>query len=340
VSLSLSLSLSLPLSLLLSLLLSLSLSLSLSLVHHQNAWDFSIHKTNEARDLRFAVASTLSVTLHEEHIAERSGVRSTGQRALLLLRRITGFLLYLMLQCTCWAAIMYLTAQSGALAGALQESYPALAGAGVATSAVPAAVSIINSMLPPLITAIVKLEKWDSAGKVAKQMTSRLYFAKIFNAGIQVFSYALLIDPVLFTSQQSVFDSSGSNGGSSGGGGGGGGSEGGSGGGGGMIGMLSDITFTSIRAAAQKKFEPPSTGLDDGVSGGGFACRGEMAAAGFFNLMLTEFVVGKVLAAATPLAMMQASKARGKPFVKGEFQVSRSVCGVHVCVHVCVRVCV
>ena len=77
-----------------------------------NAWDMAAKRSTEARDQRFAIGSTLSVTLHEETLAAKRGERTRAQRAVWVLRKVAGFLLYLTLQCACWAAIMYLTAQS------------------------------------------------------------------------------------------------------------------------------------------------------------------------------------------------------------------------------------
>uniref|UniRef100_K3WCX7 Uncharacterized protein n=1 Tax=Globisporangium ultimum (strain ATCC 200006 / CBS 805.95 / DAOM BR144) TaxID=431595 RepID=K3WCX7_GLOUD len=67
-----------------------------------------------------------------------------------------------------------------------------------------AVVTVINSILPTVISLLTKLEKWDDVGFSIKAMVTRLYLAKILNVLIQLFSYALLLNPYLLTSAQSV----------------------------------------------------------------------------------------------------------------------------------------
>ncbi|KAF1332859.1 hypothetical protein FI667_g3124, partial [Globisporangium splendens] len=69
---------------------------------------------------------------------------------------------------------------------------------------IPAVVTLINSILPTVISLLTKLEKWDDVGFSIKAMVTRLYLAKILNVMIQLFSYALLLNPYLLTSTQSV----------------------------------------------------------------------------------------------------------------------------------------
>ena len=62
----------------------------------------------------------------------------------------------------------------------------------------PAAVSIINVLQPPIITLLSKLEGWESGGSAVKWLVWRLFLAKLLNVLIQVLSYAELADPYLF----------------------------------------------------------------------------------------------------------------------------------------------
>ncbi|RLN51113.1 hypothetical protein BBJ28_00019842, partial [Nothophytophthora sp. Chile5] len=73
-----------------------------------------------------------------------------------------------------------------------------------ASSIVPAAVTVINALLPKLLSFLTAMEKWDDVGFAIKAMVTRLYLAKILNVLIQLFSFALLLDPLLLTSTQNV----------------------------------------------------------------------------------------------------------------------------------------
>jgi hypothetical protein len=266
------------------------------------SWDHSLARSSEVFDQKCAVEGAIAVTLQEDHVRSKRSERSRAQRCALYCRRFVGISLYFGLQCSCWAAILYLMGQSERLESLLEDTYPFLGA--VSASLVPASVSVINAVLPPLIGAIVKLEKYDDAGTIAKQMTIRLYFAKIFNAGIQVFSYLLLVDPVLYTRTTSVIDLdlgigsvfgdstpalNGEN-------------------------RQSTISISEIyvRKAAAKEF-----------NGFQYRCRSEQAAAGLFNLVVTEFLVGKILGVTIPYITEFVANARGKPSKKSEFRVDQ-----------------
>eukprot|EP00644_Phytophthora_capsici_P011868 jgi/Phyca11/72776/gw1.12.677.1 len=71
---------------------------------------------------------------------------------------------------------------------------------------VPAVVTVINAILPKLISLLTAIEKWDDVGFAIKAMVTRLYLAKILNVLIQLFSFALLLDPLLLTSTQNILE--------------------------------------------------------------------------------------------------------------------------------------
>ncbi|EGZ19256.1 hypothetical protein PHYSODRAFT_441591, partial [Phytophthora sojae] len=75
-----------------------------------------------------------------------------------------------------------------------------------ASSIVPAVVTVINAILPKLISLLTTIEKWDDVGFAIKAMVTRLYLAKILNVLIQLFSFALLLDPMLLTSTQNILE--------------------------------------------------------------------------------------------------------------------------------------
>jgi hypothetical protein len=110
--------------------------------------------------------------------------------------------MYFALQMSSWYVIIMLTTQSSQLQLLLSSKAPILAP--YSSSIVPAAVTVINSMLPAIISLLTKLEKWDDAGFAIKIMVTRLYLAKVLNVLIQMFSFTLLLDPYLLTSTETL----------------------------------------------------------------------------------------------------------------------------------------
>lgn len=110
--------------------------------------------------------------------------------------------MYFALQMSSWYVIIMLTTQSSQLQLLLSIKAPILAP--YSSSIVPAAVTVINSMLPATISLLTKLEKWDDVGFAIKIMVTRLYLAKVLNVLIQMFSFTLLLDPYLLTSTETI----------------------------------------------------------------------------------------------------------------------------------------
>lgn len=108
------------------------------------------------------------------------------------------------IQAASWYLIILLTTQSSELQ--LQIAARAAIFAPYASSIVPAVVTVINAILPKLISILTTIEQWDDVGFAIKAMVTRLYLAKILNVIIQLFSFALLLDPLLLTSTQNILD--------------------------------------------------------------------------------------------------------------------------------------
>ncbi|CAM9288208.1 unnamed protein product, partial [Discosporangium mesarthrocarpum] len=132
---------------------------------------------------------------------------SLDDKIRLYIHRMVGFSLYLVLQMSAWTGIIFLTAQADALANGLAEqlqavSWLATASGTIATSIVPATVTVINAIMPVLIKAITKLEKWDTEKTVTYMLTTRMFLAKILNAFIQALGYMILANPFFIATDQ------------------------------------------------------------------------------------------------------------------------------------------
>ncbi|CAM9811556.1 unnamed protein product, partial [Choristocarpus tenellus] len=128
--------------------------------------------------------------------------RSLQEKIKLYICRVVGFFLYIGVQGSAWTGIIILTAQADSLVEGLATHLQSLSGLSrasgvIATSIVPAAVTIINAIMPTLIKAITKFEKWDTEESVTYMLTTRMFLAKILNAFIQALSYMLLANPYL-----------------------------------------------------------------------------------------------------------------------------------------------
>eukprot|EP00903_Cladosiphon_okamuranus_P018655 g17170.t1 len=170
-------------------------------------WDNSLSNQQEVEDYRMSNGLAAANMLAEISQADASATRSLDDKIWLYGCRCFGFALYVGVQMAAWVAIIFLTAESDNLATGLAQQLQSVAwiseaAAVISTSIVPAAVTIINAIMPIIIKAITKLEKWDMERTVTYMLTIRMFLAKILNAFIQALSYLLLADPYLLAGEQ------------------------------------------------------------------------------------------------------------------------------------------
>ncbi|CBJ30367.1 conserved unknown protein [Ectocarpus siliculosus] len=170
-------------------------------------WDNSLSNQQEVEDYRLSNGLAAANMLAEVSQADASATRSLDDKIWLYSYRCFGFALYVGVQMAAWAAIIFLTAESDNVASGLAQQLQSVAwisqaAAVISTSIVPATVTVINAIMPIIIKAITKLEKWDMERTVTYMLTIRMFLAKILNAFIQALSYLLLADPYLFAGQQ------------------------------------------------------------------------------------------------------------------------------------------
>lgn len=149
-------------------------------------WDFNSTSKEEAEDLKYFNGEQLSLLLAEDELAIRKAQRSVAVRAKLWARRLSGILMSVILQAAVSTLIVQLTITSGQLEDTIRSSSMLQGLSPVASSIVPATVSVLNAMQPPIITAISKFEQWDSAGTYIKWMVWRLFISKFLNVMLQV----------------------------------------------------------------------------------------------------------------------------------------------------------
>jgi len=160
-----------------------------------NAWDYSLVAT-EVADLKYAIGEQILLALHEDEVADLQRKRSIKQDAILYTRRGVGLLLSVALQGGAAFVIIQLTITSAQLANVIKATGGEVL-APFADFIVPVAVSVLNALQPPILTALSKFEKWDSGGTQVKTLVWRLFIAKMLNMLLQIFSFAQLADPYM-----------------------------------------------------------------------------------------------------------------------------------------------
>jgi hypothetical protein len=221
-----------------------------------NSWDFYIISKEQVSDLKKSIGEQIKLAIEEEKLQETLRKRTKKEKYILIGRRFVAFLLYCILQASSWYVIIVLTTQSSNMQRHLAEKIPFLSN--YVASIVPAVVTVINSTLPTIISFLTKMEKWDDVGFGIKAMVTRLFLAKILNILIQLFSFALLLDPFLFASKFDFFGF--------------------------------EMQFVSIRKNVMVEFK----NFD-------FQCRAEQVASGLLTLVVTDFLVSKIMAIVPPI---------------------------------------
>ena len=159
------------------------------------AWDMSACKTEKETEVQKGSISNVFITkIEESRIKGLRDQRSRCDVAILYLRRLIGFILYLAVQGASFAAIGLVTIYTDDIANAVASSGFASFSSVIA----PLALNIINGMAPPLLKYITELEAWDSGQVKVQILLGRMYLSNIMNTLILAISYLLLADPFLF----------------------------------------------------------------------------------------------------------------------------------------------
>jgi hypothetical protein len=216
--------------------------------------------------------------------------RTTNESIILYSRRTIGFLLYLGIQVLGWIVILYCTARNASLTQKLNELYPAIAS--FSRAMVPALVSVINAILPALLAMITSFEQWSDEGVILKLTVSRLFLARMFNVLIQLFSFLLLLDPLLLASNEFYIP---------------------------FVGQTLTSDVLQFRMWVRIDFEPDSS----------FACPAHQTAEGLFILIITELFLGKLIVLGSSVASVLVQKARRKPMKRNEFSVGKTLVGFY-----------
>jgi hypothetical protein len=156
-----------------------------------DAWDHGITDFADAWDRKSSVTVLLHTARHKAKIQAEIRSRSRNTRAKICGKRFAGIFLSGLIQVGGWYLLYNLIDRKN---GAFRQFFISFPDS--AEIAVPLTISILNSALPTVIWMIVvKVEKWDDKKTEMKQITLRVFVAKVLNVLLSVFACALLYDP-------------------------------------------------------------------------------------------------------------------------------------------------
>ncbi|EQC40512.1 hypothetical protein SDRG_02403 [Saprolegnia diclina VS20] len=165
-----------------------------------NAWDFEATTKDDVSDLRKSLWDSLHVALYDDIKQAEIQNRTKRERYALYARRAVAFFIYVAVQGISWGLIGLLTVEASSFAQIIKAQVPALQA--YAASIVPIGVSVINGVLPKVLGVLTNFERWDDNGFRIKAMVTRLFLAQLLNILLQLWSYAMLLDPFLSSSSE------------------------------------------------------------------------------------------------------------------------------------------
>lgn len=165
-------------------------------------WDFGVQTIEDVENLRQSTGQAVVLLFDSEAVEQLAQSRDCQATSILYLRRFLGILTFIALQTISAVTIVGLNAYSSQVEGtiaAIGSSGGVSAGtvATISASVVPASVTVINTIMPVIITKITEAEQWDDPKTHVKAMMSRMFLAKILNAIVQIVGVFLLADPFL-----------------------------------------------------------------------------------------------------------------------------------------------
>ena len=158
------------------------------------AWDFALLTKRQKDEFSGMVAQELLQLLSDSKVGAVETTRTNYEFAIIVMKRVLGFTIYLVLQVGAMAFIVYVTISATQINDNV-SNVQALRSLAPFFSAI--VISAVNSSLPTILFYITAFEAWDSPTLELNVLLGRMYFSNVFNVLILAGSYALLADPLL-----------------------------------------------------------------------------------------------------------------------------------------------
>ena len=168
-----------------------------------NCMDHTLHDKSNMKDHLMSNAEVFTTMLIDETILANKSGRTRKEKAILYSRRIALMSTYILIQGAAIYGIFQLIVQTAAI----EEGVGLTADVkkNIPFDLVPVVVSVINTVVPQVITRLVKAEKWDDAGMTVKQIVMRIFLSKTINNLIQLLSYSFLTNAFFFQQDTAIF---------------------------------------------------------------------------------------------------------------------------------------
>ena len=247
-----------------------------------SSFDWSVSGKIAVDDQRAHFAGEVTNMMAEDQAREKGQTRTTKDKVLLWLRRFFIAIIYITIQASGWAGIVYLTVQSVFVKNYIGDSI------GVKSSDLlldPAAiaVSVINAANNAIVKNLVSLSLFDSHGTEIKAIVSLLFLSRTFNVAIQLGAYAQLVAPLMFLEHSTLGAS--------------------------HVKKYLGFDGELIRQTA-KHFESDA-----------FSCRFNQMGNQFFSLLVTDFLISKIIAISMLLLKLAAKKCQAKNVKRSSFSI-------------------
>lgn len=158
------------------------------------AWDFSLSSKEAVQDyaqsLRDTYTGLIATTRREGKLKQRSLL----DNIILVLRRVTGFILYVGVQSVSFALIIYWTINASEVTDPL-SGIPILGS--LSSIILGLLLNVINAFTPTAIKIIDAFECWDSFEISTYYLSFRIFLSNFLNTALLGASFLFLADPFL-----------------------------------------------------------------------------------------------------------------------------------------------
>ena len=168
------------------------------------AWDFSITSKSEADDYCGNLSQVYCLLLSETKDMGMKVSRSSSDLFSLYLRRLIGFVLYLIVQTISFILIILVTVGESSLSSNQNNLNSSAFIINVKQLLPSILLTAINYATPNLFTRITLLEQWDNVSTEINMLLIRMFCSSTLNLLLLAFSYALLANPFLLADSPKI----------------------------------------------------------------------------------------------------------------------------------------
>lgn len=153
-------------------------------------WDMKLFDASSVEDAKIQASENMHMALKEQDILDKIANRSKKEKQIRAGKQGLGVFINLILIGFSWFVIGYLTYLSGQATSFFSDKDSFFGKVHTAIPMTNLALTVINGVLPAITNALIEFEKWDSLTRQFQMETGRLYFGKILNALVLMYTGA------------------------------------------------------------------------------------------------------------------------------------------------------